>query len=260
MFAFFVRKDERYTLPIKAFLLPFFNMLKYTYMSETKLPSHIAIIMDGNGRWAKKRLLPRLAGHNAGAKAVERTIQAAQERGIKFLTLYAFSTENWSRPQEEIDGLMKLLSDALDKYTEQALKQNLRLWVSGERKQLPPSVQEKIEKAISVTQHNTGLTVNLALNYGARQEIVHAVNTLLAQGKKTISMDDISACLYQPTLPDPELIIRTSGEERLSNFLLWQSAYSEFYFTPVLWPDFNAQELQKALDEFTRRTRRFGGL
>ncbi len=227
-------------------------------MNDT--PKHIAIIMDGNGRWAKQRKLPRLAGHREGANAVKRTIEAAQQLGIKFLTLYAFSTENWSRPKEEIDGLMHLLCKTLDTYTAEAQTKNYRLLVSGAQEELPPAVLEKIEKAVQTTAANTGLTVNLALNYGARQEIVHAVNTLLRQGKKIISMDDISAHLYQPAVPDPELIIRTSGEERLSNFLLWQAAYSEFYFTPVLWPDFNAQELQKALDAYAQRTRRFGGI
>lgn len=225
-----------------------------------EIPQHIAIIMDGNGRWAKQRSLPRLAGHREGANAVKRTIEAAQKLGIKYLTLYAFSTENWSRPKEEIDGLMDLLCKTLDTYTGEASKKNYRLLVSGAREELPLSVLEKIDKAVQTTAGHTRLTVNLALNYGARQEIVHAVNALLAQGKKIISMDDISAHLYQPTVPDPELIIRTSGEERLSNFLLWQAAYSEFYFTPVLWPDFNAEELQKALDAYAQRTRRFGGV
>ena len=224
------------------------------------VPEHIAIIMDGNGRWAKARHLPRLAGHREGANAVKRTIEAAAQRGIKFITLYAFSTENWSRPQDEINGLMDLLCKTLDSYTGEAQQKNYRLLVSGSRAKLPPTVLEKIDKAVQTTAQNTGLTVNLALNYGARQEILHAVNALLAQGKSEISMDDISAHLYQPAVPDPELIIRTSGEERLSNFLLWQAAYSEFYFTPVLWPDFNAQELQKALDAYATRTRRFGGV
>ena len=224
------------------------------------MPQHIAIIMDGNGRWAKARHLPRLAGHREGANAVKRTIEAAAQQGIRFITLYAFSTENWSRPQDEINGLMDLLCKTLDSYTGEAQQKNYRLLVSGSRAKLPPTVLEKIDKAVQTTAKNTGLTVNLALNYGARQELVHAVNTLLAQGKSEISMDDISAHLYQPTVPDPELIIRTSGEERLSNFLLWQAAYSEFYFTPVLWPDFNAQELQKALNAYATRTRRFGGV
>lgn len=224
------------------------------------VPKHIAIIMDGNGRWAQERRLPRLAGHREGANAVKRTIEAANQLGIEFITLYAFSTENWGRPQDEIDGLMDLLCKTLDTYTGEASKKNYRLLVSGSRDKLSPTVLEKIDKAVANTAANTGLTVNLALNYGARQEIVHAVNALLMQGKKEISMDDLSAHLYQPTVPDPELIIRTSGEERLSNFLLWQAAYSEFYFTPVLWPDFNADELQKALDAYAQRTRRFGGV
>lgn len=229
-------------------------------MVQNALPQHIAIIMDGNGRWARSRRLPRLAGHNEGAKAVERTLKAARKLGIKFITLYAFSTENWSRPKEEIDGLMQLLSQALDKYTDVAAGENMRLLVSGTEEKLPPAVVEKIKKAVEATAKNTGLTVNLALNYGARQEITRAVNQLLSISKKEISVEDISAHLYQPALPDPELIIRTSGEERLSNFLLWQSAYSEFYFTPVLWPDFDEAELTKALQEYARRTRRFGGI
>ncbi len=229
-------------------------------MQQNQIPTHIAIIMDGNGRWAKSRHLPRLAGHREGAKAVERTLKGAQKMGTKFITLYAFSTENWSRPKEEIDGLMTLLSHVLDNYSQQAIQQNMRLWVSGSREGLPPSILEKIDRTVKATAGNTGLTVNLALNYGARQEITHAVNLLLAEGKTNISSQDISAHLYQPELPDPELIIRTSGEERLSNFLLWQSAYSEFYFTPVLWPDFDETELQKAVTEYCQRTRRFGGV
>ena len=228
-------------------------------MSNT-IPQHIAIIMDGNGRWAKNRHLPRIAGHREGANAVKRTIEAANKLGIRFITLYAFSTENWSRPQDEIDGLMDLLSKTLDTYTQEAQAKNYRLLVSGAREPLPPFLLSKIDNAVQTTARNTGLTVNLALNYGARQEIVHAVNTLLQAGKTQITTDDLRAHLYQPQVPDPELIIRTSGEERLSNFLLWQAAYSEFYFTPVLWPDFTTQELQKALDEYAQRTRRFGGI
>ena len=227
---------------------------------KNSIPRHIAIIIDGNGRWAKNRLLPRLAGHKAGAKAVERTLQAAQKTGVEFLTLYAFSTENWTRPQEEINGLMKLLGQTLDQYTQDAQKNNVRLWVSGEREKLPKTILAKIDKAISSTSTNTGLTLNLALNYGAQQEITYAVNRLLSQGKTQITAEDIQAHLYQPDLPNPELIIRTSGEERLSNFLLWQAAYSEFYFTPVLWPDFDETEFQKALDAYQTRTRRFGGI
>ena len=236
---------------------------KISIMSDNlpnSTPRHIAIIMDGNGRWAKERRLPRSAGHNAGAKAVERTLKAAQKAGVKFLTLYAFSTENWIRPQDEIDGLMKLLEQTLDRYTKDAAKNNIRLWVSGAREPLPAGVLKKIDYAVSATAQNTGLTLNLALNYGARQEITQAVNTLIAEGKTNVTIQDIQARLYQPDLPDPELIIRTSGEERLSNFLLWQAAYSEFYFTSVLWPDFTEEEFNKALDAYRARTRRFGGL
>ncbi|MDD7502664.1 MAG: isoprenyl transferase [Elusimicrobia bacterium] len=232
-------------------------------MSEThpnSTPKHVAIIMDGNGRWAQERHLPRLAGHNAGAKAVERTLKAAKQADIKFLTLYAFSTENWIRPQDEIAGLFKLLEQTLDRYTQDAAKHNVRLVISGERDRLPARILEKMDRAVSSTAANTGLTLNLALNYGARQEILHAVKALLQSGQKNISLSDLSAHLYHPEIPDPELIIRTSGEERLSNFLLWQAAYSEFYFTPVLWPDFDEAEFNKALAAYAHRTRRFGGV
>lgn len=232
-------------------------------MSEThpnSTPKHVAIIMDGNGRWAQERHLPRLAGHNAGAKAVERTLKAAKQANIKFLTLYAFSTENWIRPQDEIAGLFKLLEQTLDRYTQDAAKHNVRLVISGERDRLPARILEKMDRAVSSTAANTGLMLNLALNYGARQEILHAVKALLQSGQKNISLSDLSAHLYHPEIPDPELIIRTSGEERLSNFLLWQAAYSEFYFTPVLWPDFDEAEFNKALAAYARRTRRFGGV
>ncbi len=227
---------------------------------KNSLPRHVAVIMDGNGRWAQERHLPRLAGHNAGAKAVERTLQAAQKAGVEILTLYAFSTENWSRPKAEIDGLFNLLAQTLDRYTKNAAQNGLRLLVSGERENLPPSILEKIDYAVRSTAQNTRLTVNLALNYGARQEIVHAVNELLKTGKTVVTQQDLAQHLYQPLLPDPELIIRTSGEERLSNFLLWQAAYSEFYFTPVLWPDFNEAEFEKALASYRTRKRRFGGI
>lgn len=223
-------------------------------------PTHVAIIMDGNGRWARNRNLPRAAGHQEGAKAVRRVIEAAPALGIKYLTLYAFSTENWTRPKEEIDTLMTLLDKTVDEYHKSAHKQNLRLWVSGEREPLPPHLLQKLDQLVADTTQNTGLTVNLALNYGARQEILHAVNACLAQGKRPLSLQDINAHLYQPALPEPDLVIRTSGEKRLSNFLLWQAAYSEFYFTSVLWPDFNAEELKKAVQTYQQRTRRFGGI
>lgn len=227
---------------------------------QFSIPRHIAIIMDGNGRWAKQKNLPRLAGHNAGAKAVERVINAAQKYGVEFLTFYAFSTENWSRPKEEIDGLMKLLEQTLDKYAKTAEKNNVRLLVSGRKEPLSPSIQEKIARVTQATAQKTGLTVNLALNYGARAELLDAFFQLIAQGITHPTEADVQRCLYQPALPDPDLLIRTSGEERLSNFLLWQCAYTEFYFTPTLWPDFSEEDFKKALEEFSRRTRRFGGI
>ncbi len=231
-------------------------------MAETfnPTPKHIGIIMDGNGRWAAQRALPRSAGHREGAKAVQRTIEAAEKMGIKYLTLYAFSTENWSRPPEEIDTLMNLLEKTLDEYQKSAHKKDLRILISGEREHLRADILAKMDALVAETAQNKGLSVNLALNYGARQEIAHAVNRLLAQGVKTVTPQDISLNLYQPEMPDPELIIRTSGEERLSNFLLWQAAYSEFYFTPVLWPDFNEEELQKAVENYRTRKRRFGAI
>ena len=226
--------------------------------TENPAPKHIAIIMDGNGRWAAARNLPRSAGHKEGAQAVRRVIEAATELGIEFVTLYVFSTENWSRPKEEIDTLMNLFEKTLDEYQKSAEKKNLRIWVSGEREPLPPQILQKIDKLLQSTAAHTGLTVNLALNYGARQEITYAVNQLLAQGKTQISAQDITAHLYQPLLPAPELIIRTSGEQRLSGFLLWQSAHSEYYFCEALWPDFRRVDFVRALRAYAQRERRFG--
>lgn len=231
-------------------------------MSEIQnpVPAHIAIIMDGNGRWAAARGLPRSAGHREGAQAVRRTLEAARDMGIKYLTLYAFSTENWTRPKEEINTLMQLLERTLDEYQKSAQKADYRVLVSGERDRLPAGILAKIDELVRSTASNKGLTVHLALNYGARQEIAHAVNQILKEGLKEVTPQDISRRLYQPEIPEPELIIRTSGEQRLSNFLLWQAAYSEFYFTSVLWPDFNKEELQKAVDAYRARKRRFGGI
>ena len=228
--------------------------------TQNSLPRHIAIIMDGNGRWAAAHGLPRSAGHREGAQAVRRTLEAAREIGIANLTLYAFSTENWSRPPEEIDTLMKLLDRTLDEYQKSAHQKDYRILVSGERERLSAGILAKIDALTRSTAQNKGLTVNLALNYGARQEITYAFNRLLKAGLKEATPSDIAKHLYQPEIPDPELIIRTSGEERLSNFLLWQAAYSEFYFTPVLWPDFTKEELQKAIDAYRMRKRRFGGI
>ncbi len=230
------------------------------FETNNSLPLHIAIIMDGNGRWAAARGLPRSAGHREGAQAVHRTLEAARDMGIKYLTLYAFSTENWTRPKEEINTLMQLLERTLDEYQKSAQKADYRVLVSGERERLPAGILAKMDELVRSTESNKGLTVHLALNYGARQEIVHAVNQILKEGLAEVTPQDISRRLYQPEIPEPDLIIRTSGEQRLSNFLLWQAAYSEFYFTPVLWPDFNKEELQKAVDAYRARKRRFGGI
>ena len=230
------------------------------FETNNSLPLHIAIIMDGTGRWAAARGLPRSAGHREGAQAVRRTLEAARDLGIKYLTLYAFSTENWTRPKEEINTLMQLLERTLDEYQKSAQKADYRVLVSGERERLPAGILAKMDELVRSTESNKGLTVHLALNYGARQEIVHAVNQILKEGLAEVTPQDISRRLYQPEIPEPDLIIRTSGEQRLSNFLLWQAAYSEFYFTPVLWPDFNKEELQKAVDAYRARKRRFGGI
>ncbi|MDR0645818.1 MAG: di-trans,poly-cis-decaprenylcistransferase [Elusimicrobiota bacterium] len=221
-----------------------------------KIPLHIAFIMDGNGRWAKARGFARAKGHKEGAASVEAIIKIARQIGIKYITLFAFSTENWQRPPCEIKALMKLLENVLDKYSSKN-NSDVRLLFSGRRDRLPKTILEKMDKIISSTANNRLLTLNLALNYGARQEIADAVNKLVASGKVKISEDDINSNLYN-NIPQPDLIIRTSGEKRLSNFMLWQSAYSELYFTDTLWPDFREKELLAAVEEYSRRERRFG--
>lgn len=225
-------------------------------MQNLKIPTHIAFIMDGNGRWAKAKKLPRSEGHEEGARSVKEITETAKKIGIKYITLYAFSTENWSRSPSEISALMELLNKTLDNY-EKEKDSGVRLIVSGRRDRLPANTLKKLDEVIKSTAHNKQLTVNLALNYGARQEITDAVNRLISQGKTKITESDISTNLYN-TIPDPDLIIRTSGEERLSNFLLWQAAYSEFYFTDTLWPDFKEPQFMQAIEEYSRRERRFG--
>ena len=219
-------------------------------------PTHIAIIMDGNGRWAKLKNLPRKEGHKEGANSVEAIVQTALKEGIKIVSLYAFSTENWARPKTEVTYLMQLLADTLNKFTEDKYK-DVKLVFSGRRKGLPIKILNKLDEVINATNGKKKLILNLCLNYGARQEITDAVNKIIAQGKTKITENDIEKNLYQ-NLPAPDLIIRTSGEERLSNFLLWQAAYSEFYFTKTLWPDFKGGELLKALEAYSSRNRRFG--
>lgn len=235
-------------------------------MSENNVPKHVAIILDGNGRWAKKRFLPRNAGHAQGSKTVEQICEDAHDLGIKYLTVYAFSTENWKRPKDEVDALMKLLNKYLKNCIERSTKNNMRVRVIGDITPLADDIKEKIIKLEEVSKNNTGLNFQVALNYGGRDEIIRAIKKCASDcADGLINPDDITEELFSERLdtsdiPDPDLLIRTSGEQRLSNFLLWQLAYTEFYFTDVLWPDFNKKELQKAIDYYASRDRRFGGV
>ncbi len=226
------------------------------------VPEHVAIIMDGNGRWARRRGLPRLAGHRAGVENLRRIIRASGEFGIKVLTLYAFSTENWSRPREEVDGLMRLLSDSLEREVDELHRNGAQLRHLGELEGLAPRLQKGIREAVELTAHNNRIIVCIALNYGGRNEIVQAVRRMLSEGLpvEQITEQALSQHLYSAGLRDPDLIIRTAGEMRLSNFLIWQAAYSEFYSTPTLWPDFGPDNLHQALLAYAQRVRKFGGL
>jgi undecaprenyl diphosphate synthase len=225
---------------------------------------HVAIIMDGNGRWAKHRGLRPIEGHREGAKAVQRTIEAAHRFGLEFLTLFAFSTENWNRPKEEVDGLMSLLRDFIDENLEKIHDKGIRLKAIGNLDRIPFQTRRKLRKAINLTKNNAEGTAVLALNYGSRTEIADAARALAAEAiEGKIAVRDIeetmfSRYLYDPTIPDPDLLIRTSGECRLSNFLLWQSAYTEFVFTDVLWPDFSEADFSEAIRIYQKRERRFG--
>ncbi len=229
-------------------------------LDPAKLPRHVAVIMDGNGRWAAKRGLPRIAGHKAGVDSVRAIVRAAGELGIQTLTLYSFSTENWLRPAEEVGELMKLLSWALNKETLELDKNDVRLSAIGRLEALPAAVRRELDGAILRLQENKGLNLVLALNYGGRQEIIDAANKALRDGAKELDEETIAQNLYTAELPELDLMIRTSGEMRISNFLLWQTAYAEIYVTPVLWPDFRKEHLEAALEEYQKRDRRFGGL
>jgi len=226
------------------------------------VPQHIAIIMDGNGRWARQRGLPRLAGHRAGTENVRRVLQSCVEVGVKILTLYAFSTENWTRPRDEVDGLMGLLSQAIDREVENLVKNGVRLRHLGSLEGLSAPLQGRIEQGIAATAGGERILLNVALNYGGRREIVTAVQRLMKEGlaPDEVTEETLARYLYTAGLPDPDLIIRTAGEMRLSNFLIWQAAYAEFYATPTFWPDFDRQELDKALQAYAKRQRKFGGL
>jgi len=223
-----------------------------------RLPAHVAIIMDGNRRWAKKRGLPALAGHKAGVDSVHAVVKAASDSGIKALTIYAFSTENWNRSKLEVSALMFLLEKTIAAYADELERENVRLMFSGRLQQLPAAARKVMDAAVERLKKSTGMVLNIALNYGGRQEILDAANRALASGVKALDEEAFSKLLYTAPLPDPDLLIRTSGEMRVSNFLLWQIAYSEFYVTDTLWPDFRAEEFRKALVEYQARERRRG--
>ena len=225
-----------------------------------QVPLHVAIIMDGNGRWARDRGLPRLAGHRAGVDNLRRVIEAATEFGIRYLTIYAFSTENWSRPPDEVRGLLNILEDVIDRELQSLNKNGVQLRHIGRLERLSPELQAKVHRAVEMTQHNDRLVLAIAWNYGGRDEIVEAVHRMMENGVLPDDVDEdlVSQYLYTAGIPDPDLIIRTSGELRASNFLIWQGAYAEWYVTPTYWPDFGRDELLEALWEYARRDRRFG--
>ena len=233
---------------------------------NTKIPQHIAIILDGNGRWAKKRHMPRNMGHAQGSKAVERICEDAYKLGVKYLTVYAFSTENWSRPQEEVDALMNLLRSYMKDCVKISQKNNMRVRIIGDKSRLAADIQESIATLEEASKDNTGLYFQVAINYGGRDEIVRAVKKVAAKvqnGELTpeqITDEVIANHLDTAGVPDPDLLIRTSAEQRISNFLLWQLSYSEFYFPEVLWPDFTKSDLEKAIEFYNSRERKFGGL
>ena len=229
-------------------------------IDKNKLPKHIAITMDGNGRWAKTKGKIRIFGHKNGVKAVRDTTEGAAEIGIKFLTLYAFSSENWNRPEKEVNALMTLLVSAINKETKTLMNNNIRLSTIGDINKLPSKAQKELQEAITKTKDNTRMTLVLALSYSGRGEIINAVQNIIKDGKKPeeINEDTFQQYLTTKSVPDPELLIRTSGEYRISNFLLWQIAYSELYFTDTLWPDFRRADLYKAILNYQNRERRFG--
>lgn len=229
-------------------------------LTPYKIPAHVAIIMDGNGRWARRRGLPRQAGHRAGAENLRRIINACVEFGIQILTIYAFSTENWGRPQAEVRALMKIFTRVLDQEIHELHAQGVCLHHLGELSGIDPSLQEKVKRAIELTKNNNNLILNVAFNYGGRAEILHAVKEMLADGLRPEDLTEqlFSSYLFTKGLPDPDLVIRTSGELRISNFLIWQAAYAEYYPTPALWPDFSREDLYEAIVAFNQRERRFG--
>ncbi len=233
-------------------------------MQNNILPKHIAIIMDGNGRWAKKRFLPRLVGHNQGVKTLKEIVRYSSDIGIEYLTVYAFSTENWARPKTEVNGIIKLLFDAMKEYINELIENNVKMKIIGDKETIPKNVMELFNDCENKTKNNTGMQFNIAFNYGSRQEMVHSVKEiakLCLENKidvNEINEKLIQENLYTKDMPDPDFVIRTSGEIRISNFLLWQISYSELYFTETYWPDFKKSEYKKALEEYQNRKRRYG--
>jgi undecaprenyl diphosphate synthase len=230
-------------------------------MALDSVPTHIGIIMDGNGRWARRRGHPASFGHRAGVRSIKRVLEGCEELGVKVLSVYAFSTENWTRPRAEVRALMRLFHETMQREIDEMHRRGVRIVVSGRRDELSPRMRERIEEAMERTARNTNGVLNVCLNYGGRAEIVDAVRRIVADGVPESEIDEaaIAARLYVPVLPDPDLIIRTAGERRVSNFLLWQSAYSEMLVTDTLWPDFGVEDLKAALADYSSRVRRFGG-
>ncbi len=228
-------------------------------MKEKNIPEHVAIIMDGNGRWAKKRFLPRTFGHNEGAKNLKRILTHAKKLGVKYLTVYAFSTENWKRSKDEVETLMSLFKTYIKKEEKTFQENDVKFIVSGRRENVSKDLLDSIDYLSEKTKFNKGITLNIAFNYGGRSEIVDAINKIIDSGEKNITEKTFEKYLYND-IPDPELLIRTSGEIRISNFLLWQIAYSEIYVTDKLWPDFREKEFEEAIESFNKRERRFGGI
>ncbi|MEO0086242.1 MAG: polyprenyl diphosphate synthase [candidate division WOR-3 bacterium] len=223
-----------------------------------RIPNHIAIIMDGNGRWARRRGLPRAFGHRAGVKALRRAVEACSDFGIRYLTAYTFSTENWQRPGTEVRALMRLFSASIDSHRDELNRNNVRVCTIGRAEDVPPAIRDKFARLVSETAANTGLTLTLAVSYGGRAEIIDACRRAVERRRAPSSETSFARLLYNPELPDPDLLIRTGGDQRISNFLLWQLAYTELYFTNTLWPDFGREELAAAIEEYGSRQRRFG--
>lgn len=242
------------------------SLFKKNIINNENLPEHIAFIMDGNGRWAKKRGLSRNAGHQEGARTTKKVVESAYNIGIKYITLFAFSSENWSRPKEEVDELMKLMLDYLKNAEKETSDKDIRVRIIGDREGLSREIREHIQKIEKRTENKKKMTMVIALNYGGRQDILQAASRIADDAAKgilkpsEITVEEMSKRLYTYDIPDPDLLIRTSGELRISNFLIWQCSYSEFYFSNVLWPDFKEKHLLEAIADYQRRSRRFGGL